>query len=480
MFQEWIARSRLLRAAALAFACSALAASSVRADEAELQRKVDAQGELIQKLEDRLRALEDERGTDQGGRQVQETMEPAAPLTPAAEKEHTPNTGYPVSQNEWGSLRLRLYTYVRYLNQTAWDHSYKDSFGNTHELDLRQDVQLNKVKLETYGWLLSEKLRYVLYVWTANASQGLGAQVVVAGNLRYEFSPHFALAGGITSLPGTRTTSHQFPFWLGVDNRLSADEYFRPSYTSGFWAFGEIVPGLEYFTMLGNNLSTLGVDAGQLDKRLDTVSTTLSWEPTHDYGRAFGDYAWHESASTRLAVHYTHSTETAQGQPNTNTFDNTQIRISDGNVIFQPDLFGPGIQIQQVRYQMVSLDGGIKWHGLSLEGEYYYRLLDDFRGPGVETLDFRDRQDHGFQLQASTMLVPERLQLYIGGSKIFGQYGDPWDSRLGVNWFPFSNQTVRWNNEVGFYAHTPVGGIAYPYQTGGNGFLFQSNLELAF
>jgi hypothetical protein len=474
------------------FACIVLLASSVAADEAALQRKIDAQDELIHqqaeqlsKMEDRLRAIEDARAKG-GDRQTQETMETPKetplppPNAPQPETRHIPNTGFSIVQNEYGSFNLRLYTYARYVNQMAWDKTYKDSFGNIKELDRRQDIQLNKVKLETYGWLGTEKLRYVLYVWTANASQGQGAQVVVAGNLRYEFNPHFALAAGITSLPGTRSTSHQFPFWLGVDNRLIADEYFRPSYTSGIWAFGEIVPGLDYFTMIGNNLSTLGVDAGQLDAKLDTISTTVSWEPTHDYGRAFGDYDWHENLSTRLAVHFTHSTETAQGQPNTDAFENSQIRISDGNQIFQAGLFGPGIQIQKARYQMGSIDGGLKFHGLSLEGEYFFRLVDQFSGTLTDSLGFSNFKDHGFQMQASAMLVPEVLQLYVGGSKIFGQFGEPWDSRVGFNWFPFANGSFRWNNEIGFYAHSPVGGIAYPYQVGGNGFLFQSNLELAF
>jgi len=477
MFRKWMS--------VLAFGCVSLAASRVGADEAELQRKVDAQDALIHKLEDRLQALEDERAMKEGDRQTQETMKApeldnVQPAAPQPETRHLPNTGHAIVQSEFGTLNLRLYTYVRYLNQMAWDKTYKDSFGNIKPVDRRQDVQLNKVKLETYGWLGTEKLRYVLYVWTANASQGLGAQVVVAGNLRYEFNEHFALAAGITSLPGTRSTSHQFPFWLGVDNRLSADEYFRPSYTSGIWAFGDIVPGLSYFTMIGNNLSTLGVDAGQLDPRLDTISTTVAWEPTRDYGRAFGDFDWHESLSTRFAIHYTHSTETAQGQPNQDDFENSQIRISDGNQIFQAGLFGPGIQITQVRYQMGALDAGLKWHGLSLEGEYYFRLVDKFHGDLTDSLGFSNFKDHGFQLQASAMLVPQVFQLYVGGSKIFGQFGEPWDSRVGFNWFPFANQSFRWNNEVGFYAHCPVGGIAYPYQVGGNGFLFQSNLELAF
>jgi hypothetical protein len=46
------------------------------------------------------------------------------------------------------------------------------------------------------------------------------------------------------------------------------------------------------------------------------------------------------------------------------------------------------------------------------------------------------------------MLVPDLMQIYLGGSKIFGEYGDPWDARLGVNLHPFKNQVVRWNTEV--------------------------------
>ena len=173
-------------------------------------------------------------------------------------------------------------------------------------------------------------------------------------------------------------------------------------------------------------------------------------------------------------------TETAQGQPNQDNFENSQIRISDGNQIFQAGLFGPGIQIEKVRYQMAALDAGLKFHGLSLEGEYYFRLVDQLSGTLTDSLGFSNFKDHGFQLQASAMLLRQILQLYVGGSQVFGEYGDPWDSRIGLNWFPFANQSFRWNNEVGFYAHCPVGGIAYPYQVGGNGFLFQSNLELAF
>ena len=59
------------------------------------------------------------------------------------------------------------------------------------------------------------------------------AQVVLAGNLSYTFNKYLTITAGIMSLPGTRSVEGNFPFWLAVDSRLIADEFFRPSYSSG-------------------------------------------------------------------------------------------------------------------------------------------------------------------------------------------------------------------------------------------------------
>jgi len=80
--------------------------------------------------------------------------------------------------------------------------------------------------------------------------------------------------------------------------------------------------------------------------------------------------------ATRFGGHYTTSTETAQEQPGQETFENTQIRLSDGSVIFTPNLFGPGITVNTLRYQMVSFDGGFKYHGWAFESEGFWRWLD--------------------------------------------------------------------------------------------------------
>lgn len=392
---------------------------------------------------------------------------------------YTPNLGYKVANTELGDMSISIYSYVRYLNQKNLASTYTNYFGLTSALQRRQDVQINKVQIKFLGWMLNPKLRYFLYAWTSNATQGGAAQVVLAGNVNYTFNRHFNLAAGITSLPGTRTVEGNFPFWLGVDTRLITDEFFRPSYTSGIWARGDITKTLRYQAMVGNNLSTLGVSAAQLDNLFNTVSTALVWEPTTgEFGLGFGDFENHQKLATRFGGHYTTSTETAQEQPNQDSFENTQIRLSDGTVIFTPSLFGPGIRVNSLRYQMLSIDGGFKYHGWAFESEGFWRWLNDFEGPGTSAI--KPRYDTGYQFQLSMMPIQKTLQLYSGGSHIFGQYGNPYDARIGMNWFPYKNRVLRWNTEALYLFRSPVGYTSVPFALGGKGMVFHTTLELAF
>jgi len=342
----------------------------------------------------------------------------------------------------------------------------------------RQDFQLHKVQIKFLGWMFDPKFRYFLYAWTSNPSQGLPAQVVLAGNLNYTFKDWFSVGAGIRSLPGTRSVEGNFPFWLGVDSRLMADEFFRPSYTSGVWAWGTIAKKLDYVAMVGNNLSTLGVSAAQLDNGFNTVSTSLVWKPRGEFGPGFGDFEDHKKVAVRVGAHFTYSNENKQSQPNSEGFENTQLRLADGSVIFTPNLFGEGITITDATDKMTSFDGGVKYRGLSLEGEYYLRWLDNFQGPNTAGLP--GLFDHGLQAQFSAMVIPKLLQLYTGGSTVFGQYGQPWDFRAGINLHPFKNRVLRWNTEFLFLHKSAVGYTALPYPVGGSGPVFHTNWELAF
>ena len=395
--------------------------------------------------------------------------------------EYVPNAGFLLYEGEHGQIYMRLFTYVRYLNQESLDPTYADFFGNVHIVQQREDVQLNKFFLPFSGWFLSPKFRYYLYVWSSNVSQGDPAQVVGAGNISYVFNRFVTLGGGITSLPSVRSTEGQFPYWLGVDDRLIADEFFRGSYTSGLWVKGEIVTKLKYMAMIANNLSTLGVSASQLDNGFNTYSASLQWLPTTGefglYG-TFGDYDHHDKVATRAGVHYTRSREDKQTQPGTNSIENSQIRLTDGSIIFTTDLFAPGTTVERVTYKMASVDFGVKHKGFSVEGEYYWRWLDNFAG--VNTAGIASIEDHGYQLQTSAMAVRDILQVYLSGSEIFGDYGDASELRAGLSYYPFKRRGVRVNAEWLHLHKSPVGYTAVPYPVGGNGDVYHVNVEMNF
>jgi hypothetical protein len=405
----------------------------------------------------------------------------AQPATKEKPLEHIPNLGFLLYDGEKGQIYLRLFSYTRYLNQRSLDESYVDAFGNTHVVQRRQDVQLQKFFSPFAGWFLTPKFRYYLYVWSSNPSQGDPAQVVGAGNLSYTFNRFVTAGFGITSLPSVRSTEGQFPYWIGVDDRLIADEFFRGSYTDGVWLKGELPQKLAYQAMFANNLSILGVSATQLDDKFDTQSYSLAWRPTTGefglYG-TFGDYDNHQQIATRLAVHFTHSLEDKQSQPSTNAIENSQIRLTDGSVIFTPNLFGPGITVDSVDYRMMSIDGGVKYRGVSVEAEYYRRWLDDFTG--ADTGGIAPISDNGYQLQTSAMVVPKTLQAYVSGSQIFGRYGDSSELRAGANWYFRHERGLRVNAEWLHENKCPVGYTAFPVPVGANGNVFHLNLEMNF
>ena len=93
---------------------------------------------------------------------------------------------------------------------------------------------------------------------------------------------------------------------------------------------------MRYQVMFGNNMSTLGVSAAQLDNHSIPSLPRSFGRHKGEFGIGFGDFDPPEALHLASARHFTHSTETKQSQPNSENFENTQIRLSDGTVVFTP------------------------------------------------------------------------------------------------------------------------------------------------
>lgn len=396
---------------------------------------------------------------------------------------YEPGKGFVLVQDEEGELGAGVFSYARYLNQNGLNDTYTDHLGREKPLaDKRQDIQMQKLSWNFKGWLFDPDFRYYWFFWTSNPQMGEGAQVVLGGYFQYRFDDALIVTAGVMPLPTTRSTNYTFPNWLRNDNRIMADEFFRGSYSTGIDAQGEIARGLRYRVALANNLAQLGVSSQELDNGLNTISGALTWMPTTgEFGPSagFGDFEEHQELATLTGVHFTHSREDAQGQPSENDFENSQIRLSDGTLLFSADPFGTGGKLQKATYQMLALNAGMKYKGFYLEGEYYFRWVDHFK-MASGTVPVTKLFDHGFSLSASAMPISRILQPYVTYSKIFGEYGNPWELALGANIYPFSRKETRFNIQALKLNHSPVGGSSLPSQVGGDGWVFSGDWIVNF
>jgi hypothetical protein len=397
-----------------------------------------------------------------------------APVPPQAPQEPTPRVdewgvfdpgkGFLVGRNDAGELAISAYALVRFINQMPGTQTFDDHLGNEHTFDGRRDIYPHRVIVYFKGWLGRPQLIYNIALWTVNTTD----QDAIFGNIGYQFNKRFSLYGGINGNPGTRSLQGSHPYWLGHD-RVMADEFFRPFFASGVWAQGEVVPGLWYNAQIGNSNSALGIKTTQLDRRFAS-GFSMWWMPTtKEFGPkgAYGDWERHDSLATRFGFSTTQSRE----QRFTNadgSSGNTTLRLADSINVFDTGALAPGVTVDEVDFRVLAIDAGVKYKGIFLQTEIYYRWIDDFVTDGP--LPVSQVIDQGYYLQGSFYPLPKRIELYGVMSQIYGDkdagFGDSSEYGGGLNYYPFNTRNHRLNVQVLDVNRSPVSS-AFGYYTGG-------------
>jgi hypothetical protein len=379
--------------------------------------------------------------------------------------EFEPGDGFLIGRSSAGELSISAYALVRYINQLPAGQTFTDHLGNVRDVDTRNDIYAHRAMVFLKGWLVNPKLVYTIFFWTVNATD----QDALFGSMGYQFSRGFSLYAGINGLPGTRSLQGSHPYWLGHD-RVMADEFFRPYFTMGVWVQGEVTPGLWYNAMVGNNSSTLGVKATQLDRKA-SYGASVWWMPTtKEFGPrgAFGDWEMHETVATRFGASAVVSPEQRFTDTNTGATGNTTIRLADSLNVFDSGALAPGVTVQNVDYQLLAIDAGMKYKGIFLQTELYSRRLDTFEADGP--LPVGEIADRGFYVQAAFYPIAKKLELYAATSQIYGDgdagFGDSSEYILGLNFYPFKTRDHRFNLQVIDVNRSPVSST-FGYYVGG-------------
>jgi hypothetical protein len=375
-------------------------------------------------------------------------------------------------------LKFNINTQLRYLNTQDSDETFTDHLGGAREVHTRNDITVNRAMFILGGYIFDQRARYSFTVWTSAGA----ASIIVASNIGWQFSKAFAITGGYTGVPGSRSLVNTFPFFTATD-RSMADNFFRPGFTQGVWANGEPVKGLNYLAFVGNGLNTLNISANKIDTHL-LLSGSVWWEPLGPYGEPgksrnmYDDYFASETVRIRVGTSYTRSREDRFSNLDQSSPENTSLYNSDGVLFFSTGAFAPGVTVDKATYRMWAADAGIKRNGLAINGQYFMRWLADFETDGP--LPLASTFDHGGEVSAGYFVEPKKVMLYGRGSWVRGEFGDSYEYGGGVKWFFLPTERLWLNTELFRVNKAPYSGAFTPYTAGMTGWVPMVQTVLAF
>jgi len=375
-------------------------------------------------------------------------------------------------------LRFNNNTQIRYLNTTNSNTTFTDHLGNVREVHTRNDITVNRSMFILGGYIWDKRVRYSVTVWTSAGA----SSIVVAGNIGWQFSKKLTLIGGYTGVPGSRSLVNTFPYYTATD-RSMADNFFRPGFTQGVWAFGEIAKNLNYQAFVGNGLNTISISAAKIDTNL-LLSGSVWWEPFGKYGEPgksvnmYDDYFAKKKTRIRIGTSFTRSREDRFSNLDQSSPENTSLYNSDGVLTFSTGAFAPGVTVYNSMYKMWAVDWGLKYNGLAINGQYFTRWLSDFVADGP--MPVKSTFDHGYELSASYFVVPKKVLLYAKSSQVFGQFGNSYEYGGGVKWHFLPTERLWLNAEILRVNKVPYSGAFTPYTAGLSGWVPMIQSIIAF
>jgi hypothetical protein len=375
-------------------------------------------------------------------------------------------------------LKFNINTQIRYLNTQSSEEDFTDHLGVVREVNQRNDITVNRAMFILGGYVFDQRARYSFTVWTSAGA----ASIVVASNIGWQFNKALTIMGGYTGVPGSRSLVNTFPFFTSSD-RSMADNFFRPGFTQGAWASGELGNGLNYLTFVGNGLNTLNISANKIDTHL-AFSGSVWWEPLGAYGEPgksrnmYDDYFASEQVRIRIGTAFTRSREDRFSNLDQSSPENTSLYNSDGVLTFSTGAFAPGVTVNVATYRMWAADAGIKWNGLAINGQYFVRWLNDFDADGP--LPLTSTMDHGAELTGGYFVTPKRVMVYGRGSWVRGEFGDSHEYGGGVKWHFLPTERLWLNGEVFRINRAPYSGAFTPYTAGMTGWVPMLQTILAF
>ena len=364
-------------------------------------------------------------------------------------------------------LKFNIHNQFRFTEYSNSNDTFVDAAGNVNPIAPRSDFDINRGRFVFSGYAFDPN---ILFYTNIDYSTVAARPVqLLLSSISYRFSENLIVSMGLGKVPGTWEWQETSRITLGVE-RTIASTFFRPSITAGIWAVGQIGETLHYQAMVGDGFNTFTLQAAQLDPNL-AYSTLLWWDPCGDFGTGFSDLEYHDSLSVRLGHGFTFASNDADpvGEPGP---EQTPIRLSDGTRLVETGALAPGVTVSAFDISLYAVHLGLKRRGASLSTEYFFRWLTSIDGSGPLPVD--SLFDHGFFAQGAFFVLPQRLEGYVRGSQVSGDFGTGSEYAVGFNWYCGGRRGSRFTFDFTRVDDSPTQQDRTGYVAGGSGALYRA------
>ena len=376
---------------------------------------------------------------------------------------------FPFSMALGGYMQLRWFEFAR--DATQWTNSANTTFP----VNNINTFNINRFLLSFHGHVVDERLVYN-FAFFGTTNVGIRSGVVPIGLLGWKFDEAATVGGGMTPVPGTREWIEATPWTVGID-RSMANTFFRPGFSPGVAAIGSLADKtLHYQAGVWNAID--GGTTGVLRRGTSMAwAGNTWWEPWGPFGLGASDMEHRDDPVIRLGT----SGVTANTYANPivgNNPEDTIVRLSDGTPLAAYEALGPLSRVDTFMYQLATVDAAWKYRGVGIFCEYYWRLLDDFRGTG--TFNRSSIFDQGGMGYVSWCFVPRTYEAYARSSVVTGPYGTGQEYGGGLNWYLKRSRQARLTLEALHINRSPAQNFLYPYRAGYTGTAIQTQLFVMF
>jgi hypothetical protein len=368
-------------------------------------------------------------------------------------------------------FKANMRAQFRYVTFTRANDTWTNNAGVTVPIVDRRYFDVERARLVFSGHAFTRQLPYFLQYDSDTDSRDVAA--MLDGWIGWDLSDASRARFGKRKVPGTRN------WMLGAfDTRMvdrpMANEFFRPSRTTGVWLLRNPNPQTYYELMIGQGYNTEGLVPSEMGENF-AVGGSIYRDILGDYGPLRPtDFEWHDELAVRLGLSAVRSVE---GTPGRQLQEADFLRLTDGTRITEIGALAPGATIESFNVLLLAFDAAYKYRGWSANSEFFLRSITDLVADmPVAPVGLQ----YGFYCEGGCFLIPRRFELNSQYSFVTGEQGSSNSYALGTSIYPKRSQYLKLSLDGTYIDGNPTNSTGADMLVGEKGFLFRTQLQAQF